>query len=46
MEMRNFREGDLVCVSGDVLDEGRTSRSIGGALYRVNVISIVDRSDP
>jgi hypothetical protein len=46
VEMRNYRDGDLVCVYGDVLDEGRTVRSLGGALYRVNVISIVDRSDP
>jgi hypothetical protein len=46
VEMRNYREGDLVCVYGDVLDEGRTSRSLGGALYRVNVISLVDRADP
>jgi hypothetical protein len=46
VEMRNYREGDLVCVHGDVLDEGRTSRSLGGPLYRVNVISLVDRADP
>jgi len=46
VEMRNYREGDLVCIHGDVLDEGRTSRSLGGPLYRVNVISLVDRADP
>jgi hypothetical protein len=46
VEMRNYREGDLVCVYGDVLDEGRASRSLGGALYRVNAISLVDRADP
>jgi len=46
VEMRNYREGDLVCVYGDVLDAGRTSPSLGGALYRVNVISLVDRADP
>jgi hypothetical protein len=46
VEMRNYREGDLVCVYGDVLDESRSSRSLGGALYRVNVISLVDRNDP
>ena len=46
VEMRNYREGDLVCVYGDVLDVGRTSPSLGGALYRVNVISLVDRADP
>jgi hypothetical protein len=46
VEMRNYREGDLVCVHGDILSHDRTSSSLGGALYRVNVISLVDRSDP
>jgi hypothetical protein len=46
VEMRNFREGDLVCVFGQVIDEGRSSRPLGGALYRVNAISMVERSDP
>ena len=45
-EASSLAQGDLVCVYGDVLDEGRTSRSLGGALYRVNVISLVDRADP
>jgi hypothetical protein len=46
VEMKNFREGDLVCVTGRVLDESRTSPSLGGALYRVDTINIVERSDP
>jgi hypothetical protein len=46
VEMRNFREGDLVCVTGQVLNEGRFSRSLGGALYRVDAINLVERSDP
>jgi hypothetical protein len=46
VEMKNFREGDLVCVTGRVVDEGRVSRSLGGALYRAETITIVDRSDP
>jgi hypothetical protein len=46
VEMRNFREGDLVCIHGDVLSEGRATPSLGGALYRVNAIAMVDRSDP
>lgn len=46
VEMRNYREGDLVCVTGEVLDEGRASRSLGGPLYRVNTISMVERADP
>jgi hypothetical protein len=46
VEMRNFREGDLVCVYGDVLNEGRATPALGGALYRVNSINMVERSDP
>jgi hypothetical protein len=46
VELRNFREGDLVCVHGEVIDQGRASASLGGALYRVNSISMVERADP
>ena len=45
VEMKNFREGDLVCVYGEVLNDGRATR-LGGPLYRVNAISMVERSDP
>jgi hypothetical protein len=43
MEMGKFREGDLVTVRGAVLNEGRTSRSLGGALYRTQMIELVER---
>jgi hypothetical protein len=46
VELRNFREGDLVCIHGEVLDQGRASASLGGALYRVNSINMVERADP
>ena len=46
VEMKNFREGDLVCVTGRVVDERPVSPSLGGALYRADSISIVERSDP
>src|SRR5262249_5326137 len=46
VEMRNFREGDIVCVYGQVINEGRASRALGGPLYRVSSINMVDRSDP
>jgi hypothetical protein len=46
VEMKNYREGDLVCVYGEILDEGRASPSLGGALYRVNSILLIERSDP
>ena len=46
VEMKNFREGDLVCVHGNVLDQGRASHFLGGAPYRVDAIQLVERSDP
>jgi hypothetical protein len=46
VEMRNYREGDLVCVHGEVLNEGRAVPSLGGPLYRANVITMVERGTP
>jgi hypothetical protein len=46
VEMRNYREGDLVCVMGDVLNDSRASGSSVGAVYRVNTISLIERADP
>jgi hypothetical protein len=46
VEMRNYREGDLVTVHGEILDEGRACRSLGGARYRVNSIVMVERGSP
>jgi hypothetical protein len=43
--MHNFREGDLVTVRGEILNEGRASRYLGGPLYRASVIEMVDRHD-
>src|SRR5262249_39616913 len=45
VEMRNDREGYLVCVFGRIMDEGRFSHSLGGALYRVDAITMVERGD-
>lgn len=45
VDMKNYREGDLVCVFGQILDEGRGS-ALGGALYRADTISLVERADP
>jgi hypothetical protein len=45
VEMKNFREGDLVRVHGEVLDQGRPLPSLGGAHYRVSAIFMVDRAD-
>jgi hypothetical protein len=46
VSMRNFREGDLVCVSGEILNEGRASRYLGGPLYRAATIDLIERADP
>jgi hypothetical protein len=46
VEMRNFREGDLVNVYGEILDNRQAARPLGGALYRVNSIQMVERADP
>jgi hypothetical protein len=45
VEMKNYREGDVVCVNGQILSEGRASRQLGGPLYRVTSIHMVDRAD-
>ncbi len=44
-DMKNFREGDLVSVNGEVLTDARASKHLGGPLYRVNSISMIDRAD-
>jgi hypothetical protein len=46
VEMKNFREGDLVNVCGEILNNGIPVRPLGGALYRVNSIQMVERNDP
>jgi hypothetical protein len=43
VDMRQFREGDLVFVKGSILDEGRSSRHVGAPLYRVTSISLNER---
>lgn len=40
--MNNYREGDLVTVEGQVISK-KGSRSLGGPLYQVRSISLVDR---
>jgi hypothetical protein len=45
VEMRNFREGDLVSVRGEVLNEGRATNILGGALYRPSHIDMIERAD-
>jgi hypothetical protein len=42
--MSNFREGDLVTVSGEILNEGRASKWLGGPLYRTTGAELIERS--
>jgi hypothetical protein len=44
--MQNFREGDLICVHGEVLNEGKATKYLGGPLYRALTVDMVERSDP
>lgn len=43
--MGDYREGDLITVHGEVLDEGRASKYLGGPLYRANSLEMVARSE-
>jgi hypothetical protein len=42
LDMDSYREGDLVTVRGEILNE-KGSRYLGAPLYRVNEIQLVDR---
>jgi hypothetical protein len=46
LSMSGFREGDLVTVHGEVLDQGRASRYLGGPLYRGLAVDLKDRFHP
>jgi hypothetical protein len=45
VNMKNYREGDLVSVNGEVLDQGRASRHLGGCLFRASSIDLIERAD-
>lgn len=45
VDMKNFREGDLVSVNGEVLSPTRATRSLGGPLYRVDAVNMIERAD-
>jgi hypothetical protein len=46
VDMKNYREGDLVSVNGKVLSDARTSHHLPGALYQATSISLIERADP
>jgi hypothetical protein len=41
--MAGFHEGDLVTVHGEILNQGRASRYLGGPLYRGFSVDLKDR---
>ena len=45
VSMRNYREGDVVTVHGDLVSEARASRSLGAPLYRPASVEMVKRAD-
>jgi hypothetical protein len=45
VEMKNYREGDLVSVNGKVLSDARTSAHLPGALYQATAINLIERAD-
>src|SRR5207244_3035467 len=42
--MANFREGDLVTVHGEILNQGRASRYLGGPLCRALAVEVKERA--
>ena len=46
IDMKNYREGDLVSVNGKVLSDARASHHLPGALYQATNVSLIERADP
>jgi hypothetical protein len=44
LSMDSYREGDLVTVKGEIINQKRSSIFLGAPLYRANSIELVDRS--
>jgi hypothetical protein len=42
--MDSFQDGDLVTVRGEILNEGRAVKHLGGPLYRATDVSLRDRT--
>jgi hypothetical protein len=45
INMRNFRDGDLVSVKGEVVNGGRKSEQLAVPVYRASDVSLVERAD-
>jgi hypothetical protein len=46
VSLSHLRDGDLVTVHGEVLNEGRATKYLGGPLYRPVAVTLVQRLDP
>jgi hypothetical protein len=42
-DMSGFQEGDLVTVHGEILNNGRASKYLGGPLYRALTVTLDER---
>jgi hypothetical protein len=45
IDMRNFRDGDLVSVKGQILNGGRHSEQIACPVYRAEDVNLLERGD-
>jgi hypothetical protein len=45
VSLKDVREGDLVRVHGEIINEGRASKHLGGPLYRALTVELLDRSN-
>jgi hypothetical protein len=45
MDLRNYRNGDLVSVQGQILNGGARSEQVGAPLYRVSEINLIERGE-
>jgi hypothetical protein len=45
VDMSNLREGDLAFVRGEILEQGRASKYVGGPLYRASSVELNERVD-
>ncbi len=43
--MQGYQEGDLVTVRGEILNEGRASKYLGGPLYRATGVNLQQRKE-
>jgi hypothetical protein len=45
VNMKNFREGDLVSVAGGIADDSRASKNLGGPSYQATHVELIERAD-